>query len=142
MEATRKEDGEKFAIKIVEKNVIKEDIKLLKREIDIMKKVDHPNILKLYEIFEDEQHVYIVMELYVCWNSLISLHVNSILTHMFLMDPCCSINGSELFDRIVDKGYYSEKNTVHIVKQILSAVAYLHKLGIAHRDLKPENLLW
>ena len=64
VEATRKEDGEKFAVKIVEKNVIKDDIKLLKREIDIMKKVDHPNILKLFEIFEDEQHVYIVMELY------------------------------------------------------------------------------
>jgi len=79
-----------------------------------MKKVEHRNILRLFEIFEDEQHVYIVMEL---------------------------INGSELFDRIVDKGYYSEKNTVHIVKQILSAVSYLHSMGIAHRDLKPENLL-
>lgn len=108
-EATRRSDGEKFAVKIVDKAVIKDDIKLLKREIDIMKKVQHSNILHLYEIFEDEQHVYIVMEL---------------------------INGSELFDRIVDKGYYSEKNTVHIVKQILSAVAYLHEMGIAHRDLK------
>lgn len=108
-EATRRSDGEKFAVKIVNKGVIKDDIKLLKREIDIMKKVSHPNILHLYEIFEDDEHVYIVMEL---------------------------INGSELFDRIVDKGYYTEKNTVHIVKQILSAVAYLHSMGIAHRDLK------
>jgi len=79
-----------------------------------MKKVEHPNILKLIEIYEDNENVYIVMEL---------------------------VDGSELFDRIVDKGYYSEKNTVHIVKQILHAVKYLHEQGIAHRDLKPENLL-
>eukprot|EP00029_Vermamoeba_vermiformis_P003987 TRINITY_DN1451_c0_g1_i2.p1 TRINITY_DN1451_c0_g1~~TRINITY_DN1451_c0_g1_i2.p1 ORF type:complete len:260 (+),score=120.22 TRINITY_DN1451_c0_g1_i2:498-1277(+) len=79
-----------------------------------MKKVSHPSILKLHEIYEDEDKVYIVMEL---------------------------VSGSELFDRIVDRGYYSEKNAINIVKQILSAVAYLHGAGIAHRDLKPENLL-
>jgi serine/threonine-protein kinase Chk2 len=50
-EATSKKDGEKYAVKIIEKSVIKEDIKLLKREIEIMKKVDHQNILKLHEIF-------------------------------------------------------------------------------------------
>eukprot|EP01125_Pyxidicula_operculata_P006175 TRINITY_DN2152_c0_g1_i1.p1 TRINITY_DN2152_c0_g1~~TRINITY_DN2152_c0_g1_i1.p1 ORF type:complete len:379 (+),score=106.87 TRINITY_DN2152_c0_g1_i1:41-1138(+) len=112
--ATSKTDGEKYAVKQVGKNLIQEDIKLLKREIDIMKKVEHVNILKLIEIYEDEENVYIVMEL---------------------------VDGSELFDRIVEKGYYSEKNTVHIVKQILDAVKYLHEKGIAHRDLKPENLL-
>jgi calcium/calmodulin-dependent protein kinase I len=94
--------------------MIQEDIKLLKREIEIMKQVDHVNILKLIEIYEDDEKVYIVMEL---------------------------VEGSELFDRIVDKGYYSEKSTVLIVKQILNAVKYLHQQGIAHRDLKPENLL-
>eukprot|EP01130_Rhizamoeba_saxonica_P000005 TRINITY_DN0_c2_g1_i2.p1 TRINITY_DN0_c2_g1~~TRINITY_DN0_c2_g1_i2.p1 ORF type:complete len:266 (+),score=80.95 TRINITY_DN0_c2_g1_i2:428-1225(+) len=91
-----------------------QDINLLKREIEIMKKVDHPHVLKLHEIYEDKEKVYIVMEL---------------------------VPGSELFDRIVDKGYYSERNAINIVKQILSAVCYLHEVGIAHRDLKPENLL-
>jgi len=114
VEATSKTDGEKYAVKIIDKQLIKEDIKLLKREIDIMKKVDHKNILKLHEIYEDDAKVYIVMEL---------------------------INGSELFDRIVEKGFYSERNAQVVVKQILDAVAYLHSKGIAHRDLKPENLL-
>lgn len=79
-----------------------------------MKKVDHENVLKLHKIYEDSSKVFIIMEL---------------------------VEGSELFDRIVDKGYYSEKNAINIVQQILSAVSYLHKIGIAHRDLKPENLL-
>jgi len=114
VEATSRANGEKYAVKIVEKSLIQEDIKLLKREIDIMKQVEHENILKLIEIYEDDENVYIVMEL---------------------------VDGSELFDRIVDKGYYSEKSTVHIIKQILFAVKYLHEKGIAHRDLKPENLL-
>jgi len=114
VEATSKVDGEKYAVKIIDKSMIKEDIKLLKREIDIMKKVDHKNILKLHEIYEDDQKVYIVMEL---------------------------INGSELFDRIVEKGFYSEKNAQVVIRQILEAVSYLHAKGIAHRDLKPENLL-
>eukprot|EP01128_Nolandella_sp_AFSM9_P011388 TRINITY_DN80_c0_g1_i1.p1 TRINITY_DN80_c0_g1~~TRINITY_DN80_c0_g1_i1.p1 ORF type:complete len:378 (+),score=126.02 TRINITY_DN80_c0_g1_i1:49-1134(+) len=114
VEATSKSDGEKYAVKIIDKTMIKEDIKLLKREIDIMKKVNHTNILKLHEIYEDDEKVYIVMEL---------------------------IDGSELFDRIVEKGYYSENNARIVVKQILKAVKYLHEKGIAHRDLKPENLL-
>jgi len=113
-EATCKEDGEKYAVKIVEKGLISDEIKLLRREIEIMKQVEHENILKLEAIYEDDQKVYIVMEL---------------------------VDGSELFDRIVNKGYYSEKSTVHVVKQILHAVKYLHEKGIAHRDLKPENLL-
>jgi len=113
-EATCKEDGEKYAVKIVEKGSIQDEIKLLRREIEIMKQVEHVNIMKLEEIYEDDQKVYIVMEL---------------------------VDGSELFDRIVTKGYYSEKSTIHIVKQILHAVKYLHEKGIAHRDLKPENLL-
>eukprot|EP01120_Amphizonella_sp_Union-15-10_P007057 TRINITY_DN2347_c0_g2_i1.p1 TRINITY_DN2347_c0_g2~~TRINITY_DN2347_c0_g2_i1.p1 ORF type:complete len:293 (+),score=59.80 TRINITY_DN2347_c0_g2_i1:66-944(+) len=114
VEATSKKDNHKYAVKIIEKSMIKDDIRLLKQQIDLMKRLEHSNIVKLYEIYESEEKVYIVMEL---------------------------VNGGELFDRIVDKGYYSEKNAIIIVKQILSAVDYLHHQGIVHRDLKPENLL-
>jgi len=100
--------------RLLKKKALKDDIKLLKREIEIMRKVSHKNILTLHEIFEDDDKVYIVMELVI---------------------------GSELFDRIVEKGYYSERNAMNIVSQILDAVAYLHSQHIAHRDLKPENLL-
>jgi len=79
-----------------------------------MKKVDHKNILKLYEVYEDEDHFFLVLEL---------------------------VEGLELFDKIVDRGNYSERDAANIVKQILEAVRYLHKEGIVHRDLKPENLL-
>lgn len=52
------------------------------------------------------------------------------------------VTGGELFDRIVDKGSYTERDASSLVKQILSAVDYLHNLNIVHRDLKPENLLY
>lgn len=52
------------------------------------------------------------------------------------------VNGGELFDRIVEKGSYTEKDASSLVYQILSATSYLHQLNIVHRDLKPENLLY
>jgi len=106
--------GKHFAIKRIQKDEEGVDIELLKREIYIMKKVDHPNILKLYEVYEDDDHFFLVLEL---------------------------VEGLELFDKIVDRGNYSESDAANIVKQILEAVRYLHKEGIVHRDLKPENLL-
>eukprot|EP01120_Amphizonella_sp_Union-15-10_P007059 TRINITY_DN2347_c0_g2_i5.p1 TRINITY_DN2347_c0_g2~~TRINITY_DN2347_c0_g2_i5.p1 ORF type:complete len:295 (+),score=68.61 TRINITY_DN2347_c0_g2_i5:66-950(+) len=111
VEATSKKDNHKYAVKIIEKYLIHETNK---REIDFMKRLEHPNIVKLYEIYESKEIAYIVLEL---------------------------VDGGSLFDRIVEKGYYSEKNAIIIVKQILSAVDYLHKQGIVHRDLKPENFL-
>ena len=114
-EAIQRTTGDKFAVKIIKKQAIEgEDIKLLKREIQIMKQLDHPNILKLFEVYEDANSFYLVMEL---------------------------VQGKELFDKIVERGQYSEKDAAHIIRQILSAVSYLHSHDIAHRDLKPENLL-
>ena len=87
-------------------------------EINILSKMDHPNIIKLYEVFEDKRYVYLVME---------------------------ECTGGELFDKIIDRlqndSIFTEKEAAKIFKQMMMAIAYCHKEGICHRDLKPENLL-
>eukprot|EP00931_Biecheleriopsis_adriatica_P006502 TRINITY_DN1078_c0_g1_i1.p1 TRINITY_DN1078_c0_g1~~TRINITY_DN1078_c0_g1_i1.p1 ORF type:complete len:509 (+),score=110.20 TRINITY_DN1078_c0_g1_i1:49-1527(+) len=105
--------GLSHAVKTVMKNKA-EDPSLLKREIEITKAMDHPNIVKLVESFEDERVVYLVMEL-------------------------CT--GGELFDRIVDRGHVTEKQGAMLVQQMARAISYMHGVGICHRDLKPENWL-
>jgi len=112
-EGVSKSTGHKVAIKSIRTKFIK--TKLVLREIEIMKRVgDHPNILKLYEVYESKNFLFLVLEL---------------------------VTGGELFDQIVARGEYSEKDASNIVRQIVSAVAHLHANGIAHRDLKPQNLL-
>jgi len=106
---------EKVAIKVIEKkNVSEKFMKNLGREIEIMIKVDHPNVVKMYDMYDTGDRFYFVMEL---------------------------VTGGELFDRIVEKGSYSEDDAKTLVKRILRGISYLHSNGIAHRDLKPENLL-
>lgn len=134
VEGGKKGTSERFAIKCIKKaNVERDDIKLLRREIQIMKQVDHPNILKLFEVFESEE---------VRCNSLA---IACLLLTVFLFKEFFLVmelvDGKELFDKIVERGQYSEKDAANIVRQIISAVEYLHERGIAHRDLKPENLL-
>jgi len=104
--------GKNYAIKCIDKKFIK--LHLLEREISIMRKLSHPNILPLLDVFEDETSIFLVLAL---------------------------VNGGELFDRIVERGNYTEEDASQIVKQILEAVKYLHDNGVVHRDLKPENLL-
>jgi len=114
-EGTDRSTGEKVAVKFIEKKFVdQEELKLLGREIDIMKKVQHRNVLRLIEIYETDNHLSLVMEL---------------------------VNGGELFYKIVDKGNYSEGEARDIIRQLVEGVDYLHGKGIAHRDLKPENLL-
>jgi calcium-dependent protein kinase len=101
------------AIKRMPKNG--NDVRKMKAEIDIMAKLDHPNIIKLYETFEDDQYLYIVMEL-------------------------CS--GGDLFERTKAAAPFSEADAAIIIRQVLRCVNYLHERGICHRDLKLENFLF
>ena len=87
----------------------------LQSEVDILSQLDHPNAVKLIEIFDEESYIYLVLEL---------------------------LAGGELFDRIVEKENYSEKEASDTIRPIVDSIRYCHGLGIVHRDLKPENLLY
>jgi len=113
--AESKEDGHMHAIKIIDKKALRGKEDSLENEIRVLKRLDHKNVVKLLEAYESRTCVYLVMEL---------------------------VTGGELFDRIVEKGSYSEKDAADLIKQVLSAVAYMHEEGVVHRDLKPENLLY
>jgi calcium/calmodulin-dependent protein kinase I len=114
--ATCKQQNTKWAVKIIKKSSLsKEDEEALESEVDILRKIDHPNIVKLREVFDCNNNFYMVMEL-------------------------CT--GGELFDRIVLKEHYTEKEARECLTSIVSAVKYCHDHDIVHRDLKPENLLY
>jgi calcium-dependent protein kinase len=83
-------------------------------EINILKLLDHPNIVRVYEFFEDRKKCYIVME---------------------------HCRGGELFEDFMKVKKYREEECARIMRQVLSCVVYLHSIGVVHRDLKPENIL-
>jgi len=112
--AVRKEDGKEFAVKVIEKKRVGQKKDMLETEVEILKQVNHPHVVKMEAMFETPTHLYLVMEL---------------------------VPGGELFDLLVDRGSFSEKEAQNLVRQVVDGVAYLHSIGIAHRDLKPENLL-
>lgn len=114
VEGAKKGTEEKYAIKCIKKSSIEgDDIKLLTREIQIMKNVRHDNILKLFEVFEDDDQFFLVMEL---------------------------VPGKELFDKIVERGQYSEKDASNIARQIISAVEYLHEKGKNFSSLPKQRV--
>jgi calcium/calmodulin-dependent protein kinase I len=114
-ECVNKKTGESFAVKIIDKKHIEGQEKMIKSEVNVIKQLSHPNIICLKEFYESERDIYLVTDL---------------------------ARGGELFDHIIDKGSFTEKDAAHLVKQILEAVNYMHKKNIVHRDLKPENLLF
>ena len=114
--AINRQTGEKVAIKIMEKSKLinKEDKVRLDREIEVLKKLRHPNIVHLYSVIEAEDKIYLIMQY---------------------------IPGKELFDYIVMKKKLSEKEACIFFQQLISGIEYLHKIKYIHRDIKPENLL-
>jgi len=84
-------------------------------EVEIMKKLDHPHILHLYDVYETNEDLFLIMEL---------------------------VNGGELFDRIVERGSYTEKDAADLLKTLAGVINHLHGHNLIHRDLKPENLLY
>jgi len=111
---TNKSTGVARAVKSISKGQMK-NLERFRQEIAIMKIMDHPNIIKLYESFEDHRNIYLILELCV---------------------------GGELFDRIIDAGHFSEVQAAIVLQQKFRAIFYMHENHICHRDLKPENFLF
>lgn len=112
-----RETGKQYAVKIVKKDALEEDAVAnvdIRREIAIMKALDHPNIVALEDVLYSPKRVFLVMEL---------------------------VRGGELFDSIVTNGRQSEETARKYFQQLIDAVHYCHHRGVYHRDLKPENLL-
>ena len=101
-----------YAIKIFD---VKEGKIAFQSELSILRRVRNPYVIKLIEVFENVDKMYMVMEL---------------------------ATGGSLMDRILEKGPFTEKESVRVVKMVLEGVKYLHHLGITHRDLKPDNMLF
>ncbi|XP_068689499.1 MAP/microtubule affinity-regulating kinase 3-like isoform X5 [Montipora foliosa] len=107
--------GKEVAIKIIDKTQLNpSSLQKLFREVRIMKFLDHPNIVKLYEVIETDKTLYLVMEY---------------------------ASGGEVFDYLVAHGRMKEKEARSKFRQIVSAVQYCHQKHVIHRDLKAENLL-
>lgn len=107
--------SEQVAIKTLVKRKLRSEKDSFEKEIDILTSLDHPNIIKLYSVYEDEKAYHLVTEY-------------------------CS--GGELFDRIVEKGHYMESDAARLMSKIFLAVNNLHANNIVHRDLKPENFIF
>ena len=104
-----------YAVKSIPKDKIVKELKLLKTELEMLRVVDHPNIIKFYETFEDERYVHIVME---------------------------ECTGGDLFDHLIQNGQYTEREAASLLEKIIAAINHLHTLHICHRDIKPENFLF
>ncbi|XP_073774214.1 serine/threonine-protein kinase BRSK2 isoform X1 [Danio rerio] len=107
--------SQKVAIKIVNREKLSESVLMkVEREIAILKLIEHPHVLKLHDVYENNKYLYLVLE---------------------------HVSGGELFDYLVKKGRLTPKEARKFFRQIISALDFCHSHSICHRDLKPENLL-
>ncbi|KAM7260239.1 hypothetical protein ACFE04_015980 [Oxalis oulophora] len=110
-------NGQSVAIKVINKKKVTANANLManiKREISIMRKLNHPHIVKLFEVLATKTKIYFVMEF---------------------------LKGGELFAKVANRGRFSEDLSRKYFRELISAVGYCHSRGVFHRDLKPENLL-
>ena len=107
-----KETKQPYAIKVINVRGSKD---YFESDIAVLRSLRHPNIVQHYEVFQCPSKLYVVMEL---------------------------ATGGELFERIVSKGYFTERDATRVMYMVLEGVRYLHSQAITHRDLKPENLLY
>lgn len=112
--AKHKKTGVLRAIKRIKKTQPDAKTQEMKKDIEVLKRLDHPNIVKVYESYEDECAYYIVTDL-------------------------CT--GGDLFSSIEKERVFNERKAADFMRQVLSAIAYCHEHSIAHRDLKPENIM-
>ncbi|XP_040059110.2 calcium/calmodulin-dependent protein kinase type 1D isoform X1 [Gasterosteus aculeatus] len=108
-----KTTGNMYALKCLKKKHLAHS--KLENEINVLRRIQHENVVGLEDFYESRTHYYLVMQL---------------------------VSGGELFDRIIERGVYTEKDASTVIQQVLQAVSYLHQNSIVHRDLKPENLLY
>ncbi len=111
---TQKITKEKRAVKVVPKYKLANVDNFL-NEIELLKLVDHPNIIRMYEWFEDRTNIYIVMDL---------------------------CEGGELFDKISAVGHFTEQVAAGLFKDMMNSVNYCYGKKICHKDLKPENFMF
>ncbi|ORZ34689.1 kinase-like domain-containing protein [Catenaria anguillulae PL171] len=115
--ATERATGVQFAVKVIDKSKCRGKETMIQSEVEILKRVKHRNIIRLFEMYESPLKIYLIMEVYVI--PTFALHQD----------------GS-------NAGFYTEADAAKLVCEILLGVQYLHRLNICHRDLKPENLLF
>lgn len=104
------------AIKSIKKNNVKDfDLDCMMKEVELLSMLEHPNIIKFHETYNDEFYFHVVMDL---------------------------CKGKDVFDTMIDDGIISESKVNSIVYKLISAIYYCHQMGVCHRDIKPENILF
>lgn len=109
----KKSNGKEYAVKMIDKAKV-DVLDDLQREVKVMSQLEHPNIVRLYEVYDEPKQMCLVLEM---------------------------VEGGELFDRVAEATFFSEKDAARTIAQLCDALAYMHARDIVHRDLKPDNIL-